>query len=292
MKKLITLVAFAFALALVMTAAARGQQQPPPGAPKAAAPDAGMQARVFQLTHVSPNELERALRPLASVGSGASTIVGNNSTMTITVRDFPENLEAIAKVIALLDKPRPAPERTIAEPLEVQISLIAASADEGFREAPASAAIAPVLEQLRRTLSFRHYRYVTTLTQRVKQGWSNGGGGGGGASGFIADPFKTETPEARPAQYEYKLKDPFVNVDQSGAATATVQLDFALVLSRVTNPDRVNVGVETPNIEGQRISISTGLTFREGEQVVVGTSSAGEGDKSIIVVLTMRRVKM
>ena len=78
----------------------------------------------------------------------------------------------------------------------------------------------------------------------------------------------------------------------SGAPTASVQLEFSLALSRLTNQARVNVGVETPNIESQRISISTGLTFREGEQVVVGTSSAGEGDKSIIVVLTMARVKM
>lgn len=88
------------------------------------------------------------------------------------------------------------------------------------------------------------------------------------------------------------LKDPFVQTRESGAPTATVQFEFSLALSRVTNQARVNVGAETPSFDTQRISISTGLTFREGEQVVVGTSSAGEGDKSIIVVLTMRRVKM
>lgn len=274
-------------LAAPFTAAA---QQPPAAAvAKADEPAKATQARVFQIAHASPRELANALQPL---GSRAATIVANNSLMTITIRDYPENLAAIEAVIKLLDKPRPAPERTEPlDPLEVRISLIVASADEAFKENAAPAALAPVLAELRKTLSFKRYRFVTTLTQRVKQGSFNQGGGGG-ASGFIADPFKAETPEARPARYEYKLKDPFVQTRESGAPTATLQLDFSLTLSRVANQAKVSVGVETPMFDSQQISINTGLTFREGEQVVVGTSSAGEGDKSIIVVLTLRRVKM
>ena len=289
MKKPFTLAALVVALFLAVPIAAAARQAPAREAQKTDESAKTTQARVFQIAHASPRELAAALQPL---GSREATIVANNTMMTIAVRDYPENLAAIESVIKLLDKPRPAPARSEPDdPLEVQISLIAASPDEGFKETPAPAALAPVLAELRKTLSFKRYRYVTTLTQRVRQGFGNAGGGGG-ASGFIADPFKLETPGARPARYQYKLKDPFVQTRESGAPTATLQLEFSLALSRVANQAKVDVGVETPMFDSQKISISTGLTFREGEQVVVGTSSAGEGDKSIIVVLTMRRVKM
>jgi hypothetical protein len=293
MKKPFTLAALVVALALAAPLGALARPQTTQNRIKDAVAGREMQARVFQVTNISPRELVTALQPLASdPKDGSPMMVANNSTMTITVRDYPENLAAIESVIRLLDKPRPAPERADPlDPIEVQISLIAASPDEAFKETPAPAAVAPVLVELRKTLSFKRYRFVTTLTQRVKQGFANAGGGGG-ASGFIADPFKTETPEARPARYEYQLNNPFVQTRESGAPTASLQLEFSLWLSRVANQAKVNVGVETPSFDTQKISISTGLTFREGEQVVVGTSSAGEGDKSIIVVLTMRRVKM
>ena len=88
------------------------------------------------------------------------------------------------------------------------------------------------------------------------------------------------------------MRDPYISVKPDGSSSATLNLTFSLVLSRLANAARVAAGVETPAFDDQRISIGTGLLFREGEQVVVGTSSAGEGDKAIIVVLTMTRAKL
>jgi hypothetical protein len=44
-------------------------------------------------------------------------------------------------------------------------------------------------------------------------------------------------------------------------------------------------------VEYQRISLVTGLSLRDGEQVVAGTSGVGEGDKALIVVVSISRAK-
>lgn len=285
MLKQVTLVVLAIVLAVPSAALARPQSTQ--SGNKDAVAGKEMQARMFQLTYKNPGNVVKALEPLTSDGqSGKPMIVANDSTMTISVRDFPENLAAIEAAIKLFDKPDPpraGPARV--DSVDVQISLIAASNDEGLKETAIPAALSPVFEQLRRTLNFKRYRFMTTLTQRMRAGLSSGQG----ASGSIADPFTTGIAGDRPAQYDYKLVQPYISTYESGPSKATVQLEFNIVLSSLTNAAQVNVGIATPTFDSQRIGISTGLAFREGEQVVVGTTSAGTGDKSIIIVLTMTR---
>jgi len=293
MKQPFTLAALvvALALGLVVPPGVYAQQPPAKEAPAAEASAKGMQARVFQVAYRQPSNLVKALEPLTSDGqSGKPMIVANDSTMTISVRDFPENLAAIEATIKLFDKmPDPPPARPARiDSVDVQISLIAASNDEGLKETAVPAALSPVLEQLRRTLNFKRYRFMTTLTQRMREGLSSSQG----ASGSVADPFATGQVGDRPAQYDYKLVQPFISTYESGPPKAGGQFEFNIVLSRVTNAAQVNVGNATPIFDSQRIGISTGILCREGEQVVVGTTSAGAGDKSIIVVLTIRRATM
>jgi hypothetical protein len=244
-------------------------------------PSTLMKARVFQLNHRTPRVLVQVLLPLTS-GKSGSVMQGSEEMRTISVRDYPENLEAIEAAIRLLDKPESATARSA---LEVQISLIAASREpiEGDSQIPAT--VAPVVEQLRRTLSFTHYRYITTLSQRtLDQGRL-------GASGIIPNMFPVRQLQNKPGQYEYNLKDLRVIPGTSGAATIQAgEFEFIASLPVVANPRQVEVGVAEPKWEYQRLSMATGLTLREGEQVVVGTSNIGNGDKAIIVVVSMRRV--
>jgi hypothetical protein len=65
--------------------------------------------------------------------------------------------------------------------------------------------------------------------------------------------------------------------------------EFVAGIPVVANPREVEIGVQQPRMEIQRISMATGLTLREGEQVVVGTSNAGEEGKAVIVVISIRR---
>jgi hypothetical protein len=239
-----------------------------------------LQGRVFVLKHASPRHLMPVLQPLTS-GKDA-VIAASNETMTISVRDFPENLAAIEAAIKLLDKPvsdRPAVG------LDLRISLIAASQEplESGPEMPRD--LASVVEQLRRTLTFKNYRYVTTLSQRTVDF------GPVGASGPTANFFPSKRIN-KPAFYEYALQN--IRVVTTSEVSAVIQVEnfhFKAKIPVVANPQAVEVGTAAPDIEYQTLSLATGLTLRDGEQVVVGTTGVGEGDKALIVVVSISRAK-
>jgi hypothetical protein len=267
------LLLWAFWLATVPAFAAQQTEQKP-------GIHAELKGKVFQLSHRAPHILLPVLQPLTS-GSPGALITGSEETLTISVRDFPENLEAIEAAIRLLDKPETVSRRV---GLEIQISLIGASQEASAEESKMPSALVPVIAQLQRTLSYKHYRYITTLTQRTLDQ------GRVGASGTIAGFFPGKSLREKSATYEYNLRD--MRVIQSAAAEVTIQIgDFEFVagIPVVANPRQVEIGIQPPLMEIQRISMATGLTLREGEQVVVGTSNAGEEGKAVIVVISIRR---
>jgi hypothetical protein len=251
MTKRLFLSALVIMLALPLVALA---QEPVKEPPAGAIPTRETTSRMFQLRYVLPTDMIGALRPLASMHGG---VMPNDKTMTITVRDLPENVDVIAAAIKLLDQPKPP-----AAAVDIQISLLEATSIDREAGPEMPAALKPVVEQLERTLAFKHYRYVTTMTQR------GGGPGETTGSGAIVD-FLGKGQSA-PASYWYALRDLRVVPGSQGPATFSVHFDFQLKLA-------------------QKVEMGTNLTIREGEQVVVGTSSAGDGDKSLIVVLSVKR---
>jgi len=262
--------------ALIATAPAFAQaqtEQKPKAGPE-------YKGRVFQLNHRSPRVLLPVLQPLTS-GSAGSAISGSEETRTISVRDFPENLEAIEGAIRLLDKPETGSRRV---GLEIQISLIGASQEPAAGESKIPQPLAPVITQLQRTLSFKSYRHITTLNQlTLDQGRV-------GASGAIAQFFPERWLSETPGGYEYNLRDIRVIAGTGTAATIQVgEFEFIAMVPFITNPKQVEIGTQPPKVDRQRISMATGLTLKEGEQVVVGTSGAGGEDKAIIVVVSIRR---
>lgn len=251
------------------------------GKPAAAqTPSRELKGRVYQLVHRSPNDLLPVLQPLTS-GQVGAVMTASDELRTISVRDLPENLEAIEAAIRLLDKPETLLPRV---PLEAQISVIAAAQEAIESDVPVPSFLAPVLEQLRRTLSFKHYRYVTTLTQRILDR------GRAGASGAMPNPFPTKPSGDRPGQYEYLFRDVRVSAPPNAPATFQIGVfEFSAVHFMPINPLQVAAGIEPPKLERQKITLSSGLEVREGEQLVVGSSYAGTGDKAVIIVLSIRR---
>jgi hypothetical protein len=254
---------------------------PQNAAQQAAEPAAKLQSRVFQLKHASPDSLIRVLQPLTS-GRPDAAIASSAEMMTISVRDLPENLATIESAIRLLDKPS---EREAPIALELRISLIAASQEALENNQPVPQELAPVMEQLRRTLSYKHYRYVTTLTQR-----SMNQGGQVGASGPTATFFPGRFID-KPAFYDYKVRNIVVAPGADSRPTIHVnEFEFAANIPVVSNLKQVLAGrAQNPEITYQKLSMLTGLALREGEHVVVGTSGVGEGDKALIVVVSITR---
>jgi len=283
MKSKLSVTAFVVALILSVVSVVQGQ------APKTSATEQGkpspMISRVFVVGHVLPSDLLKALLPLASTGDArGAMLVANDKTLAVSVRDYPENVAAMEAVIRLLDKPERAPLAATRAAVEVQISIIAASQDDGFAETPVPPALSNVVEQLRRTLTFKRYRYVTTLTQRVQSGAD------ARASGAIAKFYPDGPPTSRPEHYEYALRNPLVMVPESGLASIRVDFDFALMMSYLANLLEVTAGTQPPKFASGQISMSTPVTFREGEPTVVGTSRAGDGSQAVIVILSIRRI--
>jgi len=222
----------------------------------------------------------QVLQPLTS-GTGGAVITASDEMQTISVRDFPENLQAIEAAIRLLDKPEAGSRRV---GLEIQISLIGAYQDGTAGDAKLPPFLAPVVAQLQRTLSFKTYRYITTLNQRTLDQ------GRVGASGAIANFFPGKDLADAPAGYEYNFMD--LRLIPGTGEKATIQVgdfQFIALVPVVINPKQVAAGVQSPQVQTQKVSFATSLSLQEGEQVVVGTSSAGGEDKAIIVVVSIRR---
>jgi type II/III secretion system protein len=216
----------------------------------------GFSSRVFEVRHRDPVDLAAVLRPLGSGYRGAA-VHPNRDFKTITVRDFPENVAAIESALRRLDVPEP-PRNDVELHLYV---LVASSAEAPSGRYPEE--LAGAVAALKATLQYRSYALAATFLERVREG-SRGIGGQG-----IAEIGETPGPkrEKRVWQAEYSISQ--LTLDSSEKAPL-VKLDgFRLVL--------VGAG---------RAEIKTDVTLRDGEKVVVGTSTVA--DSGLVVVLSAR----
>jgi hypothetical protein len=230
--------------------------------------------KLFEIKYRNPNSLANSLQSLGS-GAPKTTMYANNDLKTLTVRDFPENIAAIEEALKRLDVPDKSPVS-----LEFQLHLIAAS-----MEAPEKAALPKnlegVVEQLKSTLKFTNYRYISSVLNRVSDG------GKLESSGVTGSLFPTpagvlNTPEA-PTFYNYSLSR--ISLTQDATGKESVQIDsFRFGVS-------VPIKYGQNNTQYRDIGIVTPLSLREGEMAVVGTANIGGSDEAIIVVISIKKAK-
>jgi len=235
-----------------------------------------LKGKIFELKYREPSAIFQVLKPLGS-GYKAASMTIDNDLHLITVRDFPENLASIEEAIKRLDVPQNARPKAN---LEVQLSLIAAS-----RIGPASSGeiptqIAGVLETLRNTMKYKNYRYITTFINRASDG------GNVHASGAADAFFQVSETKGRQTFYDYNVNG-ITTVKTEGSDQIIQVRDFRFT-TRV--PIVVSSGSGGSKIEYQNMDISTGLTMKDGEIVVVGTSNVGSSDEALIVVISIKKV--
>jgi hypothetical protein len=226
--------------------------------------------KLFEIRHRNPESLANALYALGS-GAHGSTMQPNPSLSTLTVRDYPENIAAIEAALKRLDVPEKAPVS-----LEFQLHLIAASMDPSEKTAlPKN--LEPVMEQLKSTLKFTNYRYVSSALNRVSDRGKIESSGVTGSL-FPVSAGVLNTAEA-PTFYQYSLSR--VSLTQDATDREGVQIDS------------FKFGVSVPLKRGnyKDIGIITPLSLREGEMAVVGTANIGGSDEAIIVVISVKKVK-
>ncbi len=227
----------------------------------------GFKGKVLEVKHRDPNSLVLLLSPLGSGFKGAE-IRGNGEFKTITVRDFPENIAAIEEALKRLDVPSLKSEPSV----ELTLHILMSNTGQNSNSVPAE--LQNVITQLQKTFTFKDYQLVASTIQRAKV---KGRGGNAAFSGKGNATWK-EWPDgksndgqgylSRSADYEYRANT--IEAISSASGVTTVQL----------NEFTFNFG---------KSYIFSNLELRDGEKVVVGTSSIG--DKALILVLTAKVLK-
>jgi ribosomal protein S18 len=229
--------------------------------------------KLFEIKYRDPQSLANALFALSS-GAKGSTMQSNSALSTLTVRDFPENIAAIEDALKRLDVPDKSPVS-----LEFQLHLIAASMTPSEKAAlPKN--LEPVVEQLRSTLKFSNYRYITSALNRVSD---RGKIESSGITGSLFPNLTgiTNTPDT-PAIYQYTLSR--VSLTQDATGKESIQIDM------------FHFGVSVPikiggSTQYRDVGIKTPLSWREGEMAVVGTANISGSDEAIIVVISIKKTK-
>jgi len=227
----------------------------------------GFKTRIFEVKYGDPERFHSLLAGLTSGFKGAEVRV-QPEFGTITVRDFPENLAAMEEALKRLDKP--LPPRPSLE-LHIHILIASDAVPAGSQDYPAE--IADAIKQLQATMRYKSYSLVASGMQRAKEdrnGISNNGAIGIGVDSSGAVVWGSPGAQGlRPAnaQYSYSMRP--ISIESPTSGKASIQIgDFGF---RMSWPGG-NVGFSNP------------LTLRDGEKLVVGTTTIGNG--AVVVVVT------
>jgi hypothetical protein len=218
--------------------------------------------KVFTIQNRDPRQIASSIKLLGSGFKGADLAV-NYELRTITVRDFPENLAAMEEAIKRLDLPvSPAPD------IEMKISVLIASKTALPSESVPDE-LAPVVKQLQSTLRYTHYGLMTASVHRTKLGDGIEGSG-------VAEPtlLGMTAAQDRPIMYNYNLR----------RITSAPNDRSRIDIERFTFSMRVPIDVGGGSIQYQSVGFETPVSVRQGEKVVIGTTTMR--DKALIVVVT------
>jgi len=271
------------AIILAFAVIAAGRQAATPDAPEqakaatqpATAPSAenryvettAFKTRIFEVKYGDASRFVSLLAALTSGFKGAE-VRYQAEFGTITARDFPENLAAMDEALKRLDKPQP-PRPSLE--LHIHILIASDSAAAGSQEYPQE--LAEVVKQLQGTLRYKAYSLVASGIQRAREG--GGGVNSSGAIGIGVDSSgvavwgSPTAPGVRPANahYEYSIRP--ISIDASADGRRSIEInDFRFQM----------------NWPGSQVGFSNPLTLRDGEKVVVGTTTIGNG--AVVVVLS------
>ncbi len=263
-------------IATIQASSVTGRQQPTVStttAPPSREPDfvseKGFKGKVFEVKYREPSALLHAVSSLGSGFKGAQ-MKFSDEFKTLTVRDFPENIAAIEEAIKRLDTPQ-APRPDIEFRIQVLIASNTAAQGEEY-----TSDLNDVVKQMQSTLKYKNYSLMFTSTHRTKEG-----GQGVSNNGVVESKlFNISVPAGNQIFYTYNISH--IRLDSSTSAGTTVQignLQFSLRIPLV-------IGAANSPIQYQNVGFTSPVSLREGEKVVVGTTTMG--DKGLIVVLTAK----
>jgi hypothetical protein len=169
--------------------------------------------------------------------------------------------------------------------LDTQLYLIVGTNQE-VADSKLPASLDPVLKQMRAALPYKNYRLAATLLNRVKNegrldlSW---------VGGPLASPLGPSTAANTPSFSQFKVRQ--VKMARGSEGQSMVQMvgfNFGARIQIQASSVAAN-GQVIPSFNYENTGISTDISMREGEPVIVGTLNAGPSGDAIILVVSARR---
>src|SRR6185503_11640902 len=168
--------------------------------------------------------------------------------------------------------------------LDTQLYLLIATNQE-VDDGRVPTALEPIVKQLRSSLPFKNYRLAATLINRVKnEGRLNLQWVGGPL--LAASAANNSTPSFN----EFRINT--VKLAADAAGREVVRMDgfkFGAKIPIQTGTALASNAPSAPILNYEPTGLSTDISVREGEPVVVGTLNVGPSGDAIILVISARR---
>ena len=169
--------------------------------------------------------------------------------------------------------------------LDTQIFLLVAT-NQPVSDEKLPASLDGVVKQLRATLPFKNYRLAATLINRVKND-------GRLDLSWIGGPVATtagSSSTVNPSFSQFKVRN--VKLARNSGGETVVQMagfNFGMRIPIQVGQVAVNGGI--PAINYENTGLSTDISVREAEPVVVGTLNVGPSGDAIILVVAAKRTQ-
>ena len=169
--------------------------------------------------------------------------------------------------------------------LDTQLYLIVGT-NQDVADSKLPSSLDPVIKQLRATLPFKNYRLAATLINRVKNegrldlSW---------IGGPMASTMGVATATT-PSFSQFKVRQ--VRLVQGDAGQPMVQMLGFNFGARIPIQGVGGIaanGTVVPSFNYESTGISTDISMREAEPVIVGTLNAGPSGDAIILVVSAKR---
>jgi len=182
------------------------------------------------------------------------------------------------------DQPSKVENKNDETNLDTQLYLLIAT-NQDVVEGKLPLTLEPVSRQLRASLPFKNYRLAATLINRVKNdGRLNLKWVGGTLLASAA--ATTNTPSFN----EFKIN--LVHLTRDAQGQEVVRMDGFSFGARIPIQSGTAIASNSPSassINYESTGLSTDISMREGEPVVVGTLNLGPSGDAIILVMSAKR---
>lgn len=188
---------------------------------------------------------------------------------------------AASRNVQAQSTPDPADEAN----LDTQLFLIVGT-NQDVDDAKLPAALDTVVKQLRATLPFKNYRLAATLINRVK---NQGRLSLSWIGGPLASPAAAAT-NVTPSFSQFNVRE--VRLMRNAENQPVVQMlgfNFGARIPIQTPGAIAANGAVAPTVGYEPTGVSTDISMREAEPVIVGTLNIGPSGDAIILVVSAKR---